>query len=192
MKKKRLDRDLKWGFQHFPYYQLRVDTEAFHGLACLICLTDGKTICWQLPRAGSVPVAGAGMCWLQLIPDGQQRLITAKYLPDGEISVWYVDVIDHVEYDADGVAVFADLYLDVYFTPQGDLIIDDRDELNAALAGGDITQSQHDLALAECDGILADLCANPAATAALCNSVLQHLKQLIAAGEKPFKEGPER
>lgn len=31
MNKKRLDRDLKWGFQGFPYYQMRIDIEGYHG-----------------------------------------------------------------------------------------------------------------------------------------------------------------
>ena len=35
MKRKRLDRD-SWGFQHFPYYQMRVDLPEFHGMVCLI------------------------------------------------------------------------------------------------------------------------------------------------------------
>lgn len=189
MKQKRLNRDLKWGFHHFPYYQMRVDTDGFHGLASLICLTDGNTICWQLPKAGSVPVAGAGMQWLQLVPDDQHRLITAKYLPDGDISVWYVDVIDRLSFDPDGVAVFHDLYLDVYFTPQGDVIVDDRDELDAALAGGDITPQQHRCALAEGESILAQLCADLPATTVLCNSVLSYILRRIAAGEKPLFSG---
>ncbi len=41
MKHKRLNRD-GWGFQYYPYYQMRIDDESFHGLACLIRLTDGE------------------------------------------------------------------------------------------------------------------------------------------------------
>ena len=32
MKHKRLNRD-GWGFQYYPYYQIRIDDELFHGLA---------------------------------------------------------------------------------------------------------------------------------------------------------------
>ena len=49
MKKKRLDRDLKWGFQYFPYYQMRVDIDCFHGLVCFIQLTDGEFLYWNSP-----------------------------------------------------------------------------------------------------------------------------------------------
>ena len=41
MKHKRLNRD-GWGFQYYPYYQMRIDHELFHGTACLIRLTDGE------------------------------------------------------------------------------------------------------------------------------------------------------
>lgn len=188
MKKKRLDRDLKWGFQHFPYYQMRVESEEFHGLVCLIQLTDGENLYWNLPKAGKAAVAGAGMTWLQLIPDNKERLITAKYLPDGRVSVWYVDVIDGVEYAEDGVAIYVDKYLDVYFTPQGDVVVDDKDELDAAYECGELTKEQYEGAIAEGDRIVAELCADVKATEEYCNKVLEHVKQSIAGGEKPFKE----
>ncbi len=46
MKHKRLNRD-GWGFQHYPYYQMRIDHELFHGTACMIRLTDGEENYWE-------------------------------------------------------------------------------------------------------------------------------------------------
>ncbi|MBQ8546902.1 MAG: hypothetical protein IJ427_00235, partial [Lachnospiraceae bacterium] len=69
MKRKRLDRDA-WGFQYFPYYQMRVETEHFKGMVALICMTSGETRYWECPKAGKVQVCGEGMRWLQMIPDG--------------------------------------------------------------------------------------------------------------------------
>ncbi len=83
MKHKRLNRD-KWGFQYYPYYQMRIDDELFHGTACLIRLTDGEKNFWELPKAGRIQVTGGGMTWLELIPDGTHRVITAMYFPDGK------------------------------------------------------------------------------------------------------------
>lgn len=180
MKRKRLTRE-GWGFQGFPYYQMRVDLPEFHGLASLIRILSGDTCRWEMPRAGRVPVAGAGMMWLQLVPDGQHRVITAKYrrsrwherLP--RVSVWYVDVIDHMETDPDGVAVFVDQYLDVIFSPQGDVHVDDRDELDAACAAGKLTQAQHRRAIAEGESILSGLCADVRATERWCGAILRHV-----------------
>lgn len=186
MKRKRLDRDL-WGFQYFPYYQMRVDTNSFHGLACLIRLTDGAYCHWELPLAGKTAVCGGGMTWLQLIPDGKKRVITAKYLPDQRISIWYVDVIERVEYDPDGVACFVDQYLDVIFTPQGDVKIDDRDELENAYESGELSHEQYEAALKESREIVDTLCSDFSATEAFCTELLNHVNARIASGEKPYK-----
>lgn len=180
MKRKRLDRD-GWGFQGFPYYQLRVELPEFRGLASVIRILSGDICCWNMPRAGKVPVCGEGMLWLQLIPDGQHRVITVKYRPKRpfertpRVSVWYVDVIDRVEYDPDGVAVFVDQYLDVIFSPQGDVHTDDRDELDAALASGELTAQEYARAVEEGEEIVRTLCADVGRTEAWCSGILQHV-----------------
>jgi len=191
MKKKRLDRDKGWGFHHFPYYQMRVDIECFHGLVCLIQLVDGETLYWDMPKAGEVAVAGAGMTWLQLIPDDTHRLITVMYLPDNTVSGWYVDVMEGFEYAEDGVVIYEDKYLDVYFTPQGDMVIDDRDELDAAYESGELTKEQYEAALLEGENIVAELCVDLDATTKMCDAVLWYVNQRIADGESPMVKGEE-
>ncbi len=64
MNHKRLNRD-KWGFQYYPYYQMRIDDELFHGMVCLIRLTDGEKNYWEMPKAGRTQVTGEGMTWHQ-------------------------------------------------------------------------------------------------------------------------------
>lgn len=180
MKRKRLDRN-SWGFQGFPYAQMRVNLPDFHGLACMISIVSGQYCYWHMPRAGKVAVCGEGMTWLQLIPDGQHRVITCKFLPDERISVWYVDVIDHIETDPDGVAVFVDAYLDVIFSPRGDMKVDDRDELDAAYAAGELTDEQYRRTLAEGDAIVKELCANEKKTEAWCRNILRHVRSRLNA-----------
>ena len=80
MKTKRLNRDL-WGFQHYPYYQMDMDNEIFQGFVSVIMLIDGEQFFWDFEKAGKVPVKGSGMVWLQLIPKGKKRLITAMLKP---------------------------------------------------------------------------------------------------------------
>jgi predicted RNA-binding protein associated with RNAse of E/G family len=190
MKRKRLDRDVWWEFNKykFPrYYQMRVDIEEFHGLVCLIQLIDGQYHYWDMPIAGKTAVIGKGMTWLQLIPDGKKQVITAMYLPDNSVSVWYVDVIENIEYDMDGVAVFIDKYIDVIFTPQGDVKIDDRDELDEAFQSGDISKNQYDSALIECDLIITELCSDVVKTEILCSKILSNVNDRIDNGEEQFK-----
>lgn len=197
MKRKRLDRDLKWGFQYFPYYQTRLDCDNYHGLVSLITLTNGRHFYWEFPKAGRAAVCGKGMVWLQLVPDGCKRLITAMYLPQEKIvmgmlysfsvSAIYVDVIEGIEYDSDGVAAYIDKYLDVIFTPQGDMIIDDRDELDEALKSSDITEEQYNDALTECDLIIEQMGTDMEKTEKQCSDILSVIYKRIAMGMKPIE-----
>ena len=199
MKHKRLNRD-QWGFQFYPYYQMRIDHELFHGLACLIRFTDGEKNYWATPKAGRIQVTGEGMTWLELIPDDTRRVITAMYFPDGthgperqnypltaseeyQPSIWYVDIIEGTEYDEDGIAAFIDKYLDVIITPEGDVKVDDRDELDAAYASGELTKEQYDAALAEGEDILKAYGDDIRGLDAWCAAVRQLAEDRIAAGE---------
>lgn len=200
MKHKRLNRDLGWGFQYYPYYQMRIDDEIFHGLVCLIKLTDGEENYWETPKAGRIKVTGGGMCWMQLVPDNTSRVVTVMYFPDGQHdterinypepanikyqpSIWYVDVIDGMEYDEYGIAMFIDKYLDVIFTPEGDVKIDDRDELDEAFNSGELTKEQYESAISECEEILKDYCEDIRQTEAWCARIRQLVEDRIAHGE---------
>ncbi len=206
MKHKRLNRD-GWGFSYYPYYQMRIDDELFRGTACLIKMTDGEENYWETPKAGRIQVTGAGMSWLELVPDDTNRVITIMYFPDGkhgaerhnypipadkryQPSIYYVDITEGIEYDEYGIATYIDKYLDVIFTPEGDVKIDDRDELDAAYASGELTQEQYDAALKECDSILEDYCEDISKTDIWCAKIRDMVEERIAAGEpiKPCKE----
>ena len=210
MTHKRLNRGGKngWGFDFYPYYQMRIDEEFFHGYAALIRFTDGENNYWQTPKAGRLQVTGAGMCWMELVPDGTSRMITVKYFPDGthdperknypmpadpryQPSLWYVDITDGIETDEDGTLVYIDKYLDVIFTPEGDIKVDDRDELDAALASGELTEASHAAAIAESERILKELCEDIAKTDARCAKIRRAIEERITAGE-PDRAEPLR
>ncbi len=198
MTKKRLDRDKKWGFQGFPYYQMRMDTEDFHGLVSVIELAAGDYFFWEKPKAGKIPVCGKGMVWLQLIPDGQYRAITAKFLPESRtvqgvkysksVSVWYVDVIDSWGYDGDGVAYFTDQYLDVVFDVEGDVSIDDRDELDAAYRSGELSEEQYQRAVKEGNDIVSELCSDIEKTQLWCENLLKLAMKRIESNDNIFRK----
>lgn len=198
MKRKRLDRDLKWGFQYFPYHQTRLDCETYHGLASLITLTDGEYLYWDFPKAGKTAVCGEGMVWLQLIPDNCKRLITVMFLPKEKtvkgtfcpytLSAIYVDVTESFEYDSDGVAAYIDKYLDIRITPQGDVISEDKDELEEALHNGDITEEQYKDALKECGQILEEMGSDVEETEKRCCEILSLMYKQIEHGLKPIED----
>lgn len=188
MKRKRLSRDVdSWGFEASPYWQFRMDCEEFHGLAGLIRITGKAPQYWTSPKAGRYQVSGTGMYWLQLVPDGAHHVITVMMKPEPKtiggvlhpysVSAWYVDVIESWDYDEDGTAFFIDKYLDVIATPQGDIKVDDRDELDAAYASGELTETQYLAALYECDVILQTLCADLSASEAYYTSLFEETKK---------------
>ena len=206
MKHKRLNRD-GWGFQFYPYYQMRIDSEIFHRLVCLIRLTDGEKNFRETPKAGKVQVTGAGMTWLELIPDDTKRVITVMYFQNGthgeersdypltantlyQPSVRYVDVTEEIVYDECGIAVFIDKYLDVIFTPEGDVLIDDRDELDEAYDSGELTELQYEEALSECGRIVDEYSKDIRKTDIWCAEIRKLAEKRIADAEavKPCRE----
>ena len=187
MKRKRLDRDVGWGLQGFPYYQFRLETDGFSGLAAYIEILSGETFYWHAEKAGDIPTVGKGMKWLQLVPDGKSRLITALIKPDGRLSVCYIDVIEGVEYDSDGVLAYIDKYLDVVFTPQGDFEVQDRDELDEAYRIGDISKEQFSAAVCEANEISKEILCDIKAASEKLEALHKTVQKMVKNGEvKPL------
>ena len=183
MNKMRLTRDKKWYFQYFPYHQMHMDNELFKGWVSLNHLTDGETRYWEYEKSGKIPVCGKGMTWLTLIPDDRKRCIGAYITPDCRVSVWYVDVIEETGIDEDGIVYYIDKYLDVILTPQGDVIVQDRDELDAAYKSGELSGFQYEEALKEGELILKELAEDIGKTEEFCLKVLAKAEEMIA-GDK--------
>ena len=178
MNKKRLTRELKWEFQYYPYYQMHIDCDIFHGWAALNELTDGDYLYWDyFEKAGKVPVAGKGMCWLTLIPDGKKQSVTAMFTENGEISAWYIDVIYSLLKDEDGVLAFMDQYLDVLLTTKGDVLIDDKDELDAAYRLGEFTEDEYNAALIEGNTIIDEWGKDIQKSEFICKEMLKHVRK---------------
>lgn len=183
MNKMRLTRDRKWFFQYFPYHQMHMDNELFKGWVSLNYLTDGETRYWEYEKSGKIPVSAKGMTWLTLIPDDRKRCIGAYIKPDRRVSVWYVDVIEETGIDADGIVYYIDKYLDVILTPQGDVDIKDRDELDEAYHCGELSNLQYEEALKEGELIISEMAADIGKTEEFCLEVLAKAEEMIA-GDK--------
>lgn len=198
MKHKRLKRE-SWGFGAYPYYQTRLDLPYYHGYVCLLRLTECRDTFWSFPIAGAVQVTGSGMTWMELFPVGAHHIITVKYFPDGKCdrqtyppawkqdylpSLWYVDITDGSYTDTDGVFVYIDKYLDVIFTPEGDVKIDDRNELEEAYGSTSLSREQYENALAECDRVVNTLCTDIQKTADWCATIRKEVEKRLCPVEK--------
>lgn len=129
---------------------VRQVTEPFRGYVSLLRIhevTEPQVWRWQ---GNPLTVCDKGMAWLSILPEQGGLCITAQLNADGAVALWYIDMIDAQGVDARGIPWFDDLYLDLIVHPNGAMAVDDRDELDAALAAGDITAAQHQAALDTC------------------------------------------
>lgn len=99
--------------------------------------------------------------WLSVMPKDDFYCITAMMDDNYKMQVCYIDMIDTQGYDSDDVPYFYDLYLDLVVYPNGDIIVDDMDELEAAYEKHHISKEQYECALQTADrlkkGLLSDI-----------------------------------
>ena len=179
MNKMRLTRDKKWYFENYPYHQMRMDNELLSGWVSIIYLTDGETRYWEYEKAGRIPVCGKNMIWLTIIPDGKSRCIGTYLLPNRRVSTWYIDVIEEIGIDDDGILFYIDKYLDVMLTPQGDICVKDRDELDSAYQSGELSKKQYDDAILEGEKIIRQLASDIEKTEKYCIEILNRAETMI-------------
>ena len=88
-------------------------------------------------------IADNGYRWLELVPkDGNWAVMIDK---DGEIFNCYFDITKENCIEEDGNAVFFDAFLDVAVSEEGVPVILDRDELDAALQEGVVSDEEYKL-----------------------------------------------
>lgn len=91
--------------------------------------------------------------WLSIMPENDFYCMTVMMDDNYEMQVCYIDMIDTQGYDSDGVPYFYDLYLDLVVYPDGDVIVDDLDELQEAFEKNVISKEQYECALKTADGL---------------------------------------
>lgn len=108
-----------------------------------------------------VVVCDNGYHWLSIMPKNEFYCMTIMMDNEYRFKVCYIDMIDSQGYDEDGVPYFYDLYLDLIVYSDGNIIVDDLDELQEALEIGDITEIQYNKAIATAqnlqNGLLSDI-----------------------------------
>lgn len=128
-------------------YCKRVDSNVVKGYLGLIHIDEvSEPQIWHFNNEDII-VCDKGMKWLTILPQDEFYCITVMFNEKDEIVGWYIDMIAGQGVDADGVAYIDDLYLDLVVYPDGTVLEDDMDELEEALAQGDITQELFDLAI---------------------------------------------
>jgi len=123
-----------------------IDNQNFSGYVSKIdILSVSEPQIWKF-NGEDIVVCQNGYKWISILPKEDYYCITAMVNEQNHILLWYIDMIANQGIDADSVPYFDDLYLDLVVYPNGDIIEDDRDELEQAFSSGDITLQQFKLA----------------------------------------------
>lgn len=115
-------------------------------------------------------IADNGYSWLQIAPEGENWWLTVMFDQDGEIIQYYFDISLKNEIDGER-SWFTDLYLDVVLVPDGRLELLDQDELDAALAEGEVSEDEHALAVTAANVLMEEIPKNRSRLESFCRRV---------------------
>lgn len=90
-----------------------------------------------------ITVADNGYKWLVVLPKKDNYAIT-MYMDRNDVPIlWYIDLIDGIGVDADGIPFYNDMFLDLIVSDDGQVVEDDRDEFEKAYFDGIINNKQY-------------------------------------------------
>ena len=90
-----------------------------------------------------ITVADNGYKWLVVLPKKDNYAIT-MYMDRNDVPLlWYIDLIDGIGVDADGIPFYNDMFLDLIVSDDGQVVEDDRDEFEKAYFDGIINNKQY-------------------------------------------------
>lgn len=90
-----------------------------------------------------ITVADNGYKWLVVLPKKDHYAIT-MYMDRNDVPLlWYIDLIDGIGVDANGIPFYNDMFLDLIVSDDGQVVEDDRDEFEKAYFDGIINNKQY-------------------------------------------------
>lgn len=131
---------------------------------------------------GRVIVADSGYKWLVISPKHENYVITMYLNEKMQPVLWYIDIIDGIGTDSDGVFYYNDMFLDIIVSEQYQLLEDDRDELELALERGIISNEQYKLVNKTAAELIKRFESEPQWILNLCQDVLEELLKKIEEG----------
>ncbi|GIN37318.1 hypothetical protein J19TS1_02670 [Heyndrickxia oleronia] len=135
------------------YIQTFVQTETFEGYLSFLKMIKVTEPLYINYGEKMLCIADNGYSWLQQFPKDKHHAVTTMFNDSGEIIQWYIDICiqNGVE---NGRPFWDDLYLDLIVLPSGEMIQQDADELEGALASGIIDKYVYNLAWNEAKEIV--------------------------------------
>ena len=130
-----------------------------------------------------VVVAEDGYNWLVISPKNENYVITL-YMDDKKNPIiCYVDMIDGIGIDEDGVFYYNDIFLDLLISMEMDIVELDRNELDQAAAENIISEDQKTLAINTADYLKQRIIADNNWLMGFCMSELDFINTRINKNE---------
>lgn len=102
-----------------------------------------------------------GFKWLEIYPENNKNIAVSVCINNkNEFLEWYFDIAKDTSLTKEGVPYIDDLYLDIIFTPSGEIKLIDQEELQEALDKQVITQEDFDLAYKVANNLIKQLEGN--------------------------------
>ncbi|MEK3886659.1 DUF402 domain-containing protein [Bacillus sp. FSL K6-3431] len=134
------------------YVQSFLDTKYFKGYISLLKVKKVTHPLFIQYDEKKVCIVNDGYSWLQHFPIEERYSLTTMFDSDGKIVQWYIDICYKNGLE-NGVPWMDDLFLDIIILPTGEVILQDADELEAALNDGNIDISLYEMAWHEANKI---------------------------------------
>jgi predicted RNA-binding protein associated with RNAse of E/G family len=146
MKKKRADYP---DWQRVPrkrFAMTHIESREFSGYISLLCLDAVTEPLWVTRADQDICLGDAGYTWLQHFPHNSHYALTTTFDAQGERVRHYIDICKRHYVDEHGILWYEDLYLDIDVSPEGEAMLLDVDELDAALKEGAVSSLDYELA----------------------------------------------
>lgn len=128
------------------YKQVLIENDLFQGYGARILFEQLSKPQYWMWRGKKIKVCEDGGSWIMMIPAEGNYAITWMLDKFQHTILWYIDMLDGIGLDRDGVVYGNDIFLDLIVDPSGYVKEDDREEMERAFAAGVINQSQKELA----------------------------------------------
>ena len=149
-------RDMKWSFHHDRTTRLfaaDIVTPWGAGREAVHCIETIRLPVRVPTDGGPLTISDVGYTWYELALRERYFWLSAAFDDGGRLIELYFDITGGNDFSDPENPRFRDLYLDIAVVPGGRIRVLDRDELEQALLAGDITQAEHDGAVAHCEAL---------------------------------------
>lgn len=120
-----------------------------------------------------ITVADNGYKWLVVLPKEDNYAIT-MYMDKNDVPLlWYIDLIDGIGVDMDGVPFYNDMFLDLIVSDNGQVVEDDRDEFEKAYFDGIINNKQYQKVISVSEQLKHKISENQVWISEYCRNIVE-------------------